>query len=162
MRLFRSHGMARKRYWHEVAGHNFRLTNLQAALGCAQLEQIQHIVSRRARIYSLYSDLLRESRGVLLQSVAPEVSPVMWAIAVRLDPSAYPQGRDQVMVAMDGLGIETRPGFYPASALHHLYGPQHLPVCDEIGASVLVLPSSPALGDDEVARVCDALVGLAR
>ncbi len=162
MRLFRSHGMARKRYWHEVAGHNFRLTNLQAAIGCAQLEQIERIVAKREHIYDLYSRLLRRSRGLVTQVVLSAVSPVMWAIAVTLDAAAYPQGRDQVMEDMLSLGIETRPGFYPASAMHHLYGPQELPVSDGLGASILVLPSSPSLDDDSVVRVCDALIGLAR
>lgn len=161
MRLIRSHGVSTTRYWHEVAGHNFRLTNLQAAIGCGQLEHVDKIIAERSRIYRRYCALLGSMRGVSMQEIQQDVVPVMWAIAIRLDGSVFPQGRDQVMAQMSTTGIETRPGFYPASAMHHLYGPQVLPVCDEIGQSVLVLPSSPSLTNDDIERVCDALESFA-
>jgi perosamine synthetase len=149
------------RYWHEVAGHNFRLTNLQAAIGCGQLEHVDKIIAERSRIYRRYCALLGSMRGVSMQEIQQNVLPVMWAVAIRLDGSVFPQGRDQVMAQMSTVGIETRPGFYPASAMHHLYGPQVLPVCDEVGQSVLVLPSSPSLANDDIERVCDALESFA-
>ena len=161
MRLLRSHGMATRRYWHEVAGHNFRLTNLQAAMGCAQLEQIERIVAERRRVYETYRRRLGAATGVTLQSINPNVEPVMWAIAVALDAALFPQGRDAVAEQMARMGIETRPGFYPAGALHHLYGNQDLPVSTAVGAATLVLPSSPFLDQGQVERVCDALVSLA-
>lgn len=162
MRLYRSHGMARTRYFHEVAGHNFRLTNLQAAIGCAQLEQIGRIVAKRAQVWDTYSTRLNAIPGVRMQAIEPEVSPVMWAVGVRLDPTRFPQGRDAVMNGMGALGIETRPGFYPASAMPHLYGPQSLPMSDALAASLLVLPSSPTLDDARMHRICDALESLGR
>lgn len=162
MRLYRSHGMARTRYLHEVAGHNFRLTNLQAAIGCAQLEQIDRIVEARGRVWTTYRDRLLAMPGVRMQFVEPDVDPVMWAVGVRLSPDTLPQGRDAVMDQMTALGIETRPGFYPASAMPHLYGPQHLPMSDALAASILVLPSSPSLDDARIHRICDALASLAR
>ncbi len=162
MRLYRSHGMARTRYLHEVAGHNFRLTNLQAAIGCAQLEQIDRIVKERSRVWATYSHRLLAMSGVTMQFVEPDVDPVMWAVAVRLSPDAFPQGRDAVMDQMAALGIETRPGFYPASAMPHIYGLQHVPVSDALAASILVLPSSPSLDDARIHRICDTLASLAR
>ena len=63
---------------------------------------------------------------------------------------------------MTALGIETRPGFYPASAMPHLYGPQRLPMSDALAASILVLPSSPSLDDARIHRICDALATLVR
>ena len=162
MRLYRSHGMARTRYMHEVAGHNFRLTNLQAAIGCAQLEQIERITARRAQVHADYHARLVSMPGVAVQRVSDDVSPVMWAIGVRLDAAYYPQGRDAVMDGMTALGIETRPGFYPASAMPHLYGPQRLPICDAVAASIIVLPSSPSLDTLSINRICDALASLAR
>lgn len=161
MRLYRSHGMARTRYLHEVAGHNFRLTNLQAAIGCAQLEQIDRIVEKRRRVWDAYRARLQAMPGVAMQVIGDDVDPVMWAVGVRLSPDAFPQGRDAVMDQMTALGIETRPGFYPASAMPHLYGPQHLPVSDALAASILVLPSSPSLDDARIQRVCDAVASLA-
>ncbi len=161
MRLYRSHGMARTRYLHEVAGHNFRLTNLQAAIGCAQLEQIGRIVEERGRVRRTYLDRLLAMSGVTMQFVGPEVDPVMWAVGVLLSPRAFPQGRDAVMDQLDSLGVETRPGFFPASAMPHLFGPQRLPVSDALAGSILVLPSSPSLSDAHIHRICDSLASLA-
>ena len=162
MRLYRSHGMARTRYLHEVAGHNFRLTNLQAAIGCAQLEQIDRIVEKRGQVWSLYRERLQAMQGVAMQFIEPDVDPVMWAVGVRLSAERFPQGRDAVMDQMTALGIETRPGFYPASAMPHLYGSQMLPISDALAASILVLPSSPSLDEARIHRICDALTSLAR
>jgi len=163
MRMYRSHGMARTRYMHVVAGHNFRLTNLQAAIGCAQLEQINLIVAKRQAVWSAYAGRLRAMPGVAMQVIEPDVEPVMWAVGVRLDPALYPQGRDAVMDQMNALGIETRPGFYPASAMAHLYGEQpHLIISAAHAASILVLPSSPSLDGVRIHRICDALASLAR
>lgn len=162
MRLYRSHGVARTRYLHEVAGHNFRLTNLQAAIGCAQLEQIDRIAEKRGQVWSLYRERLQAMQGVTMQLIEPDVDPVMWAVGVRLSPDRFPQGRDAVMDQMTALGIETRPGFYPASAMPHLYGPQMLPISDALAASILVLPSSPSLDEARIHRICDALASLVR
>ena len=154
MRLFRSHGMSTKRYWHEVAGHNFRLTNMQAAIGCAQLEQIDKIILERSRVYRSYKRLLENIEGVILQRFTDESDPVVWAICVKLDASAFPQGRDMVIEQFKRLGIETRPGFYSASTMPHLYGMAQLPICDNLSEHIVSLPSSPTLTDEEIEYVC--------
>ena len=107
MKLFRSHGVASRRYWHEVAGHNFRLTNMQAALGCAQFEHIDTIISSRKVMYERYVVALNTLQGITLQRFAPEVDAAVWAIAIRLDAAAFPQGRDRVIQQLGALGIET-------------------------------------------------------
>lgn len=154
MRLFRNHGMSSRRYWHEVAGHNFRLTNMQAALGCAQLEQINRIICERDRVYQTYKRLLENMEGMVLQKFTEEVDPVVWAIAVKLDISAFPQGRDAVIDQLKQLGIETRPGFYSANTMPHIYGEVQLPICEHLSQQVLSLPSSPTLSDEEIEYVC--------
>lgn len=160
MHLYRSHGMAKTRYLHEVAGHNFRLTNLQAAIGCAQLEQIERITSSRTRLWNTYRERLNNMRGVNMQRIGSDVDPVMWAVGVRLSAEAFPQGRDVVMEQMALLGIETRPGFYSASAMPELYGRQSLPASDALARSILVLPSSPSVDESNIHHICDALASL--
>ena len=157
MRLFRSHGMSARRYWHEVVGHNFRLTNIQAAIGCAQLEHIDEIIVERTRVYVAYRNLLQKIGGVILQEFSAGVEPLVWAIAIELDPSAFPQGRDAVIDGLKELGIETRPGFYAASMMPHLYGEAQLPVCEEVSRQVLSLPSSPNLKGEEIDYICASL-----
>lgn len=154
MKLFRSHGMSTRRYWHEVAGHNFRLTNMQAAIGCAQLEQIDKIIYERNRVYQAYKRLLENMEGITLQKYEPEVDPVVWAIAVELNVSAFPQGRDVVIDELKQMGVETRPGFYSANTMPHIYGDVDSPICDYLSRQVLSLPSSPTLTDEEIEYVC--------
>lgn len=162
MCLFRSHGMLRTRYWHEVAGHNFRLTNMQAALGCAQLEKIDRIILERKRVHLTYQACLSKVPGVTMQCFAPEVDPVVWAIAVKLDRQAYPQGRDMVMQQLKAAGIETRNGFYAASLMEHLYTCPKLPVCEGLSEQVISLPTYPTLGDDDIDSICAELRSLSK
>lgn len=154
MRLFRSHGMSSRRYWHEVAGHNFRLTNMQAAMGCAQLEQIVKITQERDRVYKKYIQFLEIMDGVTLQSFSNDVAPVVWAIAISLDASVFPQGRDAVIDQLKRVGIETRPGFFSANTMPHLYGKAQLPICDSLSQQIISLPSSPTLTDEEIEYIC--------
>jgi perosamine synthetase len=163
MRLFRSHGMAARRYWHEVAGHNFRLTNLQAALGCAQLEHLPTIARERARVHDQYRAQLAAAPGLTLQHFPPEVDPVLWAVGVKLDPHAYPQGRDAVMAQLAERQIESRPGFYAATLMRHLYGDcAPLPVCEDLSRQVISLPTYPTLTDKQIHFICAALQELRR
>lgn len=158
MRLYRSHGMQRIRhYWHEVAGHNFRMTNMQAALGCAQLEHIDRITAARRHMFAIYKAYLEELSGVRLQLFRPEVDPVPWVMAVELDSKAYPQGRDAVIEQMKQAGIETRPGFYTPGQMSHLYPSPEIPASDEISRSVIALPSFASLTDEQILRVCGHL-----
>lgn len=153
MRLFRSHGMSSRRYWHDVAGHNFRLTNMQAAIGCAQLEQIETITQERDRVYQTYRRLFQNEEGVTLQHFSDKVEAVVWAIALKLDPTAFPQGRDAVIDRLKEMGVETRPGFYSASTMPHIFGEMRLPVCEDLSQQVISLPSGPTLTEEDIAYV---------
>lgn len=162
MMLYRSHGLRRKKhYWHEVPGLNCRLTNMQAALGCAQLEKLDRIVAERLRVYATYSSRLARIPGVTLQVFRPEVEPVVWAIAVQLDAEAFPQGRDAVLQQMLKGGIETRPGFYSPGQLEYFDCPP-LATCDALAESVISLPSYPTLTEPEIERICAQLAKLGR
>ena len=160
MYLYRNHGMRRTRYWHDLAGHNFRLTNMQAALGCAQLEQIDQIIRERRRIYTSYCKHLFDIDGITMQLFLPDVEPVVWSVVVKLDPRAYPQGRDEVIRQLQEVGIETRNGFYAASMLPHLYTCPTLPICEDVSRWVLSLPTYCALEDDAIYRICSKLKSL--
>ena len=161
MQLYRSHGVKAHRYWHDVAGHNFRLTNLQAAIGCAQFESIDSIVRERRRVHRSYLRALAAVPGAAAQHMTPGVDPLVWAIALRLDEAVYPQGRDRVMAQMAEHSIETRPGFHAASEMTHLYHAPSTPVASELARQVISLPSSPTVSDEEIAHVTGQLARLA-
>ncbi|OGA42918.1 MAG: hypothetical protein A3G24_19510 [Betaproteobacteria bacterium RIFCSPLOWO2_12_FULL_62_13] len=159
--LFHSHGLRRKRhYWHEIPGHNFRLTNLQAALGCAQFERLDAIVRERKRIHRTYAAALKDVAGVRLQVFRPEVDPVLWALALELDPAAYPQGRDRVIEQLASEGIETRNGFYAASQLPIYPDCGPLPVCERLAKNVISLPTFPSLDEQQISYVSSSLAAL--
>jgi perosamine synthetase len=163
LRLYRSHGVLRTRYLHEVAGLNFRLTNMQAAMGCAQLEKISSITQARRRMHERYCECLENVDGVVAQKFAPGVEPVVWAVAVKLESAAFPQGRDAVIDQLAHADIESRPGFYPPSAMPSLYGDGiDIPVCTAIAPQVISLPSYPSLTGEEIEYVCASLKALRR
>jgi len=160
MALYRSHGVLGRHFWHELPGHNFRLTNLQAALGCAQLERLDSIIRERKRVHQTYKTALKNGGGVRLQPFRPEVDPVLWAFAVELDPAAFPQGRNSVIEQLAAAGIETRNGFYAASQLPIYPGCPSLPVCERLANNVISLPTFPSLTDQQINYICEQLVGL--
>lgn len=100
-----------RKYWHHVVGHNFRLTNLQAAVACAQLSHHLEITELRRRLYAAYRRRLSGIAGLQLQRIPAAVDPLMWAFAFRLDPAAAGISRDRLMAELAGRGGRTRPGF---------------------------------------------------
>lgn len=163
MRIIRDHGMQKdKRYWHTHIGYNFRLTNLQAAIGLAQLEQIGTIIADRERIYKKYTERLVGQTGIRLQYYADNVDPVVWALVLKMDPAVFGCDRDALIQAMKEKGVETRPGFYPCTVLplYAEYTTQPLPVCEEVGANLISLPFFVSLPNNDIDYICDTLLNI--
>jgi len=160
MDLYRSHGMGKTRYFHDVPGLNFRLTNLQAALGCAQFEKMGEIFEARKKVYLKYKNILNLADGVELQQYSSDVKPVVWAISIKLSTKFFPQGRDQIIDDMLKLNIETRPGFYPASSMKHIYTvmDSDIPISKILGNTVISLPSSPNLTEEMIEYICNSIL----
>jgi perosamine synthetase len=157
MQLIRNHGMqGARRYWHDVVGFNFRLTNMQAAVGCAQLESRDAICSARAQMDRHYRERLGNVPGLSMQQKTPGAEPVVWAITVRLDRDCFGD-RDAVMAVLAAAGIETRPGFYSFDRMP-LYEAPRLPVAGRIAEETISLPSFPELTAVEIDYVCDRLL----
>lgn len=156
-RLIRSHAMrGKRRYWHYDIGHNMRLPNILAAMLCAQLGHWNEIKAERQRLWDGYKARLSHLNAVTFQHFDPAVSPVVWAVGLRLrglDESA----RDQIMEIMEEAGIECRPGFYPPSA-QPIYGPSPLKVSDTVAAQVIVPPIDPAITEDDLDLICDTFI----
>jgi perosamine synthetase len=158
--LYRTHGVLGKRYWHEVPGHNFRLTNLSAALGCAQFKQIDHIFAERRRVHASYRRLFNGEKGIILQRFDPNVEPVLWALAAELDQKCFPQGRDGVMAQLAKKGIETRNGFYSANQLKIYNKVKSIPISDRLAKNVISLPTFASLKDEQIDFIAKAVIAL--
>jgi dTDP-4-amino-4,6-dideoxygalactose transaminase len=98
--------------------------------------------------------------GVTIQRPAANSAPLIWAIAVRLSPEMYPQGRDAVAIALAARGIETRPGFQTPSEMNY-FATQFFAVSDQLGRWVISLPTFPDLEDADIDFICTELHALA-
>lgn len=156
-RLIRNHGMeGRKRYWHHTVGHNFRLTNLQCAMLCAQLGHWDDIVAAHRRLQKGYRERLSGLKGIRFQSISTEVDPVMWAFGVELE-RADEALRDEVLNRMHDQHIECRPGFYAPKA-QPIYRAKDLTVSDRLATQIIVPPIDTGMTEDSLDQVCDALI----
>jgi len=158
MRVIRDHGMKKgERYWHDIVGYNYRLTNLQAAIGCAQLEHLDEIIADRRRVLSLYQEQLQSVSGVHLQHFEKDADPVLWAMTARLDTPedliARRARRDQIMSWMSQDGIETRPGFF-ALSLMPPYAAPSFPNCLEASAGIISFPTFVGISAGQIDRIC--------
>jgi perosamine synthetase len=117
MNSLKSHGMTpQRRYWHEEPGFNYRLTNVAAAIGVAQLEGIEQALSRRAEIARIYREGLSSIPGLLVHPEPTIGTEIHWLFCVFLAPGSR-VGRDDLMVRMAGKGVETRRVFTPMHAM---------------------------------------------
>ncbi|HEY7862527.1 MAG TPA: DegT/DnrJ/EryC1/StrS family aminotransferase [Thermoanaerobaculia bacterium] len=111
LRLLRNQAFEERRFVHHVMGFNYRLTNVQAAIGLAQVERIDEKLARKKEIAAWYRELL-PGADVQLPAELPGVRNVHWMFGVMLGDS-YTHGRDEVMRRMRELGVETRAFFCP-------------------------------------------------
>lgn len=164
IRLLRNHGFRPgTHYWHDVVGFNYRLTNVQAAIGCAQLERADAILAERKRIERRYRDRLGPIPGVRIPETPARGTLALWVQAVVLDQRHFPQGRDAVREALGTNGVETRPLFNPIYKLPpYEQFPAACPVAESVATWGLSLPVYETLSDTDVDFVCDQLVALAR
>lgn len=158
MLLLKSQGVsADKRYWHVITGYNYRMTNMQAAVGLGQLEKIDWHIDQRKRIAGLYEKYLGDSKLVKLQRVPENCKSVYWMNNVILQ-SQVKKSRDQVMAEMEEHNIEMRPVFYPMHIMPPFYDETaSFPVAEMLGERGISLPSHALLTEDDVKYVCDSL-----
>jgi len=162
MRILHSHGMRQgKRYWHDFIGYNYRLTNLQAALGCAQLEKVDSIIKEKVRIYKRYLKNLSNIDGIYFQHIKNKIDPVIWAVAIRINPDFFKFNRDIIMVKLREKDIETRPGFYPFS-LMPIYKAPPMQSAEQISKNIISLPSFASLSDEDIDYICKEIIDLMR
>lgn len=147
-----------REYWHDVIGYNYRLTNIQAALGLAQLERADEILARKALIAQWYRERL-ESTSLELHSPCGDVEHSFWMVSVLAETESQ---RDELRQSLGKRGIETRPTFYPAHTMP-MYSalPKQkffeFPVAEELSSRGMNLPSYPLLSEGEVDDICAVL-----
>ena len=150
----------KNRFLHEKIGFNYRMTNIQAAIGCAQMAHATESIKARRKNAALYSSLLKDVKGVTLPPEASWAKNVYWMYTILLEKS-FGADRDMVMKLLDENGIETRPVFYPMHnqpAYGDYFRGEEYPVAEELSKKGINLPSANTLTKNEIERVVDTLV----
>jgi len=161
VRLLNNQGMdPARRYWFPVIGYNYRMTNIAAAIGLAQLEKVKWHMKRRQEIATWYQRELRDVKGISWQYEVPASRSAHWMFSILLDNSIQ-TSRDEVMNSLREQGIETRPLFYPIHMLpsyHESSGQSSLPVAERIGLRGISLPTWAGLKRQDVSYICEKLL----
>jgi perosamine synthetase len=146
-----------RRYWHERLGFNYRMTNIAAAIGLAQMERFEATLTRKHKIAEKYRELMADL-PVTFQQASPGAEQSLWLMTLLL-----PKGsdRDRLMADMAANAIETRPVFFCAHQLpvyaREGQAAERFPVAEDIQARGLSLPSYPSLTPSEMEHVVRSL-----
>jgi len=150
-------------YFNQEIGFKYKMSAMQAALGLAQLERIEELIDRKREIFSWYRDELVDVDGLQLNQEPPGTKNSYWMVTAIVD-DRFDLPKTNLMAALSGEGIDTRPFFYPLSALpayRHLGGEEvwlrKNPVAYRLSRQAINLPSALSLDRNDVRRVCVAL-----
>jgi len=147
-----------RRYWHTNIGYNYRMTNVQAALGLAQLRRIRTFIQKKRMIFQWYKKWLGDFEGIKLNSEQNGSQNVYWMVCLVLEKNFW-ISRDQLMRKLKAKGIDTRPFFYPISQMK-MYNKKSKPI-NSIARSIsqrgMNLPCSVNLNEQQVMFICQKI-----
>jgi len=158
--------LPKKRFVHERLGWNFRMTNLQAALGLAQLERIDEFAARKRSMGKRYQELLKDLPGFQTPlAETPYATNIFWVYGLVL-PEESTWTADQAMAWLADKGIGCRPFFYPMHLQPvfqnmGLFRGQSFPVAEHLAEKGFYIPSGLALREEQMQRVADQLLAFA-
>jgi perosamine synthetase len=149
-------------YLHQDIGFNYRMSNLHAALGLAQVERIDTYAAMRIHNHALYADCLKDVPGIRLQPERKNVKNVYWMNGVLIDEKEFGVSSGEVMKKLKEEGVETRPFFYGMNRQESLkkYGcacDDQYPVTDELTKNGFYLPSGSSLTESQIVKICELL-----
>jgi perosamine synthetase len=156
-----------ERFLHNDVGFNLRMTNIQAAIGLAQLENFDRLAALRIKMGETYIKHLADVEGVSFRRVPDNCRNVFWMFGILIDENIY-GCRDDLMKKLKDQGIETRRFFYSADEQpfiirHGLKPANHsFPVSRKLSQKGFYLPSSPTLNDFDICFICSALKNMGR
>ncbi|MFZ4590445.1 MAG: DegT/DnrJ/EryC1/StrS family aminotransferase [Ignavibacteria bacterium] len=149
------HGVSTVReYWHDVIGYNYRMTNICAAIGLAQLERAEDILKKKRFIADTYNENLK-GLPVVTHKEAKDTVHSYWMYSIMTENV---KTREALRNFLSDNGIETRPTFYPAHTMPmfaHTY--QKFRIAEELAIRGINLPSFPELKKEQVLEVCDTI-----
>lgn len=159
MKIYRDHGMSReRRYVHEVVGFNYRMTNMQAAIGVAQLARIDRILERRLMQESRYKKLFENSKKIQWRPICEWTKHVHWMSTITLSKQEL---RDPLLKHMASKGVDCRQMVYPihmAQPYLNAGGDAEYPNATNISLRSLHLPSSLEITQEQQKIVAESII----
>jgi perosamine synthetase len=142
-----------KVFWIDEDGVKFKMSNVQAAIGLAQLERVDELIEMKRRIFSWYEEILHDVPFITLNKEINEARSIYWMSSIRLDLDA-PLSRDELMKILKSRNIDSRPVF-PAISQYPIWPKQQSPqpIASLVGNQAINLPSGVCLSKDEVMYV---------
>jgi len=160
MRILRDHGMnPGKRYWHDIIGFNYRMTNMQAGVGVAQLAKLNKFIKIKGEIARWYSTRLKELESKCLLKLHPEMpwtKGIYWMYSVLVQDD-FGISRDELMNRLELAGVEVRPLFYPIHMMPPYKTGDRFPVAEELSRKGISLPSSVNLTTEQIEYITDTI-----
>ena len=155
--ILRDHGMSKKKkYWHTDIGFNFRLTNIQAAIGCAQLERIRWFVKNKKNLVMNYKRELSKINFLSLPHEDKNTTNSYWLYTIRLSYKLK-KFKEKLLKSMNSKGIETRPIFYPMNFMKpyqkYLNKNDTYPISKKLFETSISLPSAYNVNRNDVIRI---------
>ncbi|MCK4850037.1 MAG: aminotransferase class I/II-fold pyridoxal phosphate-dependent enzyme [Phycisphaerae bacterium] len=147
-------------YLHDALGYNYRLTNMQAAVGLAQMERLEQMIDRRRQIFSKYQQGLAELPGWRGPGYIHGAQSNFWLYTALVEPQEFGMTSRELMACLRERQIEARPIFAPVCENKHLScddGRERFPVAYKIWEQGIVLPSGAGLTDQQIDQVIDAV-----
>lgn len=145
MKLLRNHAIDYgKGYWHSCVGFNYRMTNVQAAIGLAQLERIEEFINQRHNIEIVYNSNFRDEKEITLQQERPGTTKINWLYTILI------KDRDKIMKKLKKAGIDSRPMFHPLNKLPPYKTKEEYPISERISKLGLSLPTYYDMQVDEI------------
>ena len=152
--ILRDHGMLpSRRYWHEEIGYNYRMTNIQAAIGLAQLESIGEKIEKRRWIARKYSEYIGDTAE--LQTEMPWAFNVYWLPTFIIGGIQDVQSRDSIISILLQNGVESRPVFYPMNEMPPYKYKKKFPNSHFISYHGLSLPVSGRFNEDDIKAISE-------
>lgn len=156
MKHFKGQGLAKYRqYWHDIVGYNYRMTNICAAIGLAQIERIDEILEKKQKIAQWYKNGLKDS-NYKFHEIVGDVYHSYWMCSILVQ---NPKDREPLRKYLEINGVETRPLFYPVHTMP-MYSQKYErhKIAEDLGWRGISLPSYPGLTEMDVASIVNLIL----
>ena len=165
-KILRDHGMdPKKRYWHIYPGYNYRMTNLQASIGLAQMENINFILKNRIKSAMRYLNNLNKYKYLIqMPFTSKKYHNSFWAFALNIKHLKFNEIKEKLLKQLNLIGVEARDIFYPLSKMKvykkYTLKKERYHFSEGVSSRSLTLPLSSKISDNEIDYICKNVISI--